>query len=294
MRQPRPLATRGAQRGPRACADAPRPRVCGVSAVAAGRGAQRGFEGELGRALQRGQFRLVYQPILRMPDGGPPQFEALLRWQHPRLGAVAPDSFIALAEDNGQILHIGDWVFRTAADECLRLRRASGQPVRIAVNVSPLQLASRSTLQLWVQYLQGIGLPAHALTLEITERVMTQRPDQVARHLRLLGDAGFRLALDDFGSGYSNLAMLGQFQLDTLKLDRSLTRCLAHSERHRTITTSIVEMAHQLRMKVVAEGVEGPAEATITSDLGCDYAQGYWYGMPLSSAQVAQRLADAA
>ncbi len=251
-------------------------------------------ECELGRALQRGQFRLVYQPILRLGGGGPPLFEALLRWEHPRLGAVSPESFIAMAEENGQILYIGDWVFRTAAAECLRLRRLTGQALRLSVNVSPLQLASRASLQLWIQHLQDIGLPAQALTLEITERVMSQQPRRVAEHLQLLAEAGFRIALDDFGSGYSNLAMLGQFQLDGLKLDRSLTRCLARSQRHRTITSSIVELAHQLQMQVVAEGVEEADDASITRALGCDFGQGYWFARPLSAQQVEQRLAAAA
>lgn len=251
-----------------------------------------GWQAELGLARQREQFSLVYQPICGMRDATPPAFEALLRWQHPVLGAVAPESFIALAEHSGLILDIGDWVFRTAADDCLRLRRTTGQPVRIAINVSALQLASRPAMRLWLHHLHDIGLPADALTLEITERVMSQRPQDMSEHLHELSAAGLCIALDDFGTGYSNLAMLGHAPLDVLKLDGSLIRCLADSPRHRAIARSMVDLAHQLGIQVVAEGVEQAAQAWISSEMGCDFAQGFWYGRPLALAQVERQLGE--
>ena len=273
-----PRAVAAAAAGARARAPAPAPR---------------GYEAELAGACRRGEFGLVYQPICSMRDAAAPAFEALLRWQHPVLGAVAPELFIATAERNGLILDIGDWVFRAAADECRRLRRATGLPVRIAVNVSALQLASRAALRLWLQHLDDIGLPAEALTLEITERVMSERPQDMFEHLRQLSEAGFGISLDDFGTGYSNLAMLGHAPLDLLKLDGSLTRCLPDSPRHRAIARAVVALAHQLGIQVVAEGVEQPAQARASSELGCDFAQGYWYGRPMSAAQVERQLSQA-
>ena len=255
-----------------------------------GRAAQRQLLDELRHAAHRGQLQLAYQPIHAMRGAAPHDFEALLRWRHPLLGEVAPERFIALAEHSGLILELGDWVFQAAAAECARLRAASGRAVRVGVNVSPLQLASRATVQLWLRHLQDIGLPADALTVEITERVMLRHPETVAGQLRLLAEAGVRIALDDFGTGYSNLAMLGQLPVHALKLDRSLTQGLVGSERHRTIARSIVGMAHGLRMEVVAEGVEQTEQAAITQELGCDFVQGYWYGRPLSPAQAEQWL----
>ncbi len=254
------------------------------------RGTQRQLLDELRHAAHRGQLRLAYQPIQSLRGTGAPDFEALLRWNHPLFGEIAPERFIALAEQSGLILDIGDWVFRTAAAECMRLRACSGRDVRIGVNVSPLQLGSRATMQLWLQHLRDLQLPADALTVEITERVMLRHPEAVAGQLRLLADAGVRIALDDFGVGYSNLAMLGQLPVHALKLDRSLIQALVASERHRTIAGSIVGMAHRLRMQVVAEGVEQTTQAAITHELGCDFAQGWWYGRPLSAARTEQWL----
>ncbi len=254
------------------------------------RGAQRQLLDELRHAAHRGQLRLAYQPIHSLRGTDTPGFEALLRWNHPRFGEVAPERFIPLAEHSGLILEIGDWVLRSAAAECKRLRACSGRAVRVGVNVSPLQLGSRATMQLWLHYLQDLGLPADALTVEITEQVMLRHPEAVAGQLRLLADAGVRIALDDFGVGYSNLAMLGQLPVHALKLDRSLTQGLVASERHRTIAGSIVGMAHRLRMQVVAEGVEQTTQAAITHELGCDFGQGWWYGRPLSAAQARQWL----
>ncbi len=251
----------------------------------------RDLEQELGCALARSQFRLVYQPIRGMRAAVAPAFEALLRWDHPVFGAVAPDRFIPLAERNGMILDIGDWVFRGAADACRRLRAECGQAVRVAVNVSALQLASRPVTRLWQSYLEQIGLPPDALTLEITEHVMSQQPELMLQHVAELGRAGFRFALDDFGTGYANLALLAQIPADCLKLDRSLTRRLPDSSRHRTIADSVIRLAHDLSMQVVAEGVESPAEAWITSEMGCDFAQGYWFGKPASAEHVARHLA---
>ncbi len=254
------------------------------------RGGQRQLVDELRHAAHRGQLRLAYQPIHSLRGAGAPDFEALLRWHHPLLGEVAPERFIALAEHSGLILEIGDWVLRTAAADCRRLRACSGRAVRVGVNVSPLQLGSRATMQLWLQHLRELELPADALTVEITERVMLRHPEAVAGQLRLLADAGVRIALDDFGVGYSKLAMLGQLPVHALKLDRSLTQALVASERHRTIAGSMVGMAHRLRMQVVAEGVEQTTQAAITQELGCDFAQGWWYGRPLSAAQTEQWL----
>ncbi|WP_297908205.1 EAL domain-containing protein [Thiomonas sp.] len=254
------------------------------------RGAQPDLMDELRLALRRGQLRLAYQPIHRMRGADPSSFEALLRWRHPVLGDVAPEHFIDLAERSGLILEIGDWAFRAAAAECRRLRATSGRAVHVAINVSPLQLSSRTTVQLWLRHLQDIDLPPDAISVEITERVMVRHPEAAAGQLRLLADAGVRIALDDFGVGYSNLAMLGQLPVHALKFDRSLTQALVDSERHRTIACSVVDMAHRLRMQVVAEGIERTAQAALTHEMGFDFGQGYWYGRPLSAAQAEQWL----
>ncbi len=255
---------------------------------------ERMLQHELRHALARDQFHLVYQPICSVEDGATRSFEALLRWEHPSLGSIEPQRFIGLAEDSGLILDIGDWVFRAAADECLRLRRGSASEVRVGVNVTQMQLASRPTTQLWVRYLHDIGLPCEAMTLEITERTVSRWPERVADHLAQLADSGLRISIDDFGTGYSNLAMLAQLRPHSLKLDASLVQGLAACERSRTIAHAVVSMAHRLHMQVVAEGIELPAQAHISRELGCDLGQGWWYSRPLSPAQLPRRLAAAA
>ncbi len=281
-------------RGPAAPGRGPARRPGIPGAARRGAAHARVLQHELRHALASGQFHLVYQPICSVEDGRTRSFEALLRWEHPILGSIEPQRFIGLAERSGLILDIGDWVFRAAAAECLRLRRSSGREVRIAVNVTQLQLASRPTTQLWVRHLQDIGLPCEAMTLEITERTMSQWPELVAGHLAQLAASGLRISIDDFGTGYSNLAMLAQLHPHSLKLDASLVRGLGACERSRTIAHAVVSMAHRLHMQVVAEGVEVPAQARISRELGCDLGQGWWYSRPLSPGQLLHSLAAAA
>ena len=238
---------------------------------------------ELRGALAAGQFRAYYQPIVNLATGRIIKAEALIRWQHPELGMVSPAQFIPLAEETGLIVEIGDWMFREAARQ-LKLWRASYSPgFQVSVNVSPVQLGNAldNSYQAWFGYLQELGLPGQAMTIEITEGLLLDAGIGVTDKLLEFRDAGIQAAIDDFGTGYSSLSYLKKFDIDYLKIDQSFVRDLETDQDDMALSEAIIVMAHKLGLKVIAEGVETETQRKLLTEAYCDYAQGYLFSKPV-------------
>ncbi|GAA0501920.1 putative bifunctional diguanylate cyclase/phosphodiesterase [Deinococcus depolymerans] len=237
------------------------------------------LETQLQGAAQRQELSLMYQPISDVDTGRWIAVEALLRWQHPQLGAVPPSTFIPVAERSGQIYQLGDWALQTALRET-QAARALWPEAHVNVNVSPVQLLMPDYAERVLQTLADLQVPPQLLTVEVTESSVMQDVDLACRHLRKLRDAGVRVALDDFGSGHSSLSLLTELPLDTVKLDRSFLREGAQATARGALLRNTIRLARDLHLSTVAEGVEDAAMLARLSDLGCDYAQGYHISRP--------------
>jgi diguanylate cyclase (GGDEF)-like protein/PAS domain S-box-containing protein len=249
--------------------------------------------GDLRRAAQQGELYLAYQPVVRVSDGEALKFEALMRWRHPAFGTVHPARFIPLAEETGLILELGDWVFRSAAQQALRWCELHGAPMQVSFNVSPLQLtADVDHTEQWGAHVRDIGLDPSRLVIEVTETVMLDNSPRIAQRLRELRRQGFQVAVDDFGTGVSNLAALSRIDVDYLKIDQSLVRRLPDDGRKLAICEAIVAMAHRLGIQVIAEGIETDEELERIRDIRCDFAQGYLYAQPQDEAHATQWLLE--
>ncbi|PZU09644.1 EAL domain-containing protein [Sphingomonas sp.] len=247
------------------------------------------MEDDLRDALRHEQLRLVYQPIVSTLSGEVTGFEALLRWQHPKRGPVSPADFIPVAEESGLIEQIGEWVLRTAAREAVAWPR----PVRLAVNVSPVQFAKPGWPAVVANALAVSGLEARRLELEITESVFMEGSDTIQATFKALKRLGIRFALDDFGTSYSSLGYLQTAPFDKIKIDQSFVRgaCIAGS-RNGAIIRAIVGLAEALELETTAEGVEAHDEIELIRSLGCSHIQGFVYGMPMTHDAVMDRLAN--
>jgi diguanylate cyclase (GGDEF)-like protein len=245
----------------------------------------------LRRAIERDEFFLHYQPQVDLRTRRIIGVEALIRWRHPELGLVPPGKFIPLAEENGLILPIGDWVLQAACRQGRAWQDAGLPPVTMAVNVSARQFRDAAWTDRVAQALQDSGLAARHLELELTESMLMQDPAQAAARMRQLQAMGIQLAIDDFGTGYSSLGALKRFPLARLKIDQSFVRDIAVDEDDKAIVMAIIAMARRLNLKVLAEGVEAEAQALFLHECGCDEAQGYHFGRPMPAAAVGELLA---
>ena len=250
---------------------------------------------DLCRAVDVRQFEIYYQPIVELATGRICKAEALLRWNHEGRGQILPLDFVPLAEDNGAIIDIGNWMFREAAQQLQRLRAQFQPDFSISLNASPVQLRSnRATPGSWFAVLAELGLPGDCITLELTEGVLRQTEDVAAPRLRLFREAGFKLAIDDFGVGFASLSQLRRFEVDYLKIDRSFIRELESNPNDQVLCEAIVAMAHKLGIQVIAEGVESADQQALLRAAGCDYAQGYLYAHPQPAAELELLLARTA
>jgi EAL domain-containing protein (putative c-di-GMP-specific phosphodiesterase class I) len=246
---------------------------------------------DLAVALESDQLRVVYQPVVELGSGRVVGFEALLRWDHPDLGCIAPDRFIPLAEESGLIKPIGRWVLDSACHAAVGWRERSNRTdLTIAVNVSARQLASSDLVSHVEDALADSGLPASALVLEMTESVLVEDPIATAGRLRQLHRLGIRLAIDDFGTGYSSLSYLRQFPVDILKIDQSFVSALTDAESVPALIHGLVELGHTLGMELVAEGIETSPQLTHLQAEGCQLGQGYLFSPPIDADAVGDLL----
>jgi diguanylate cyclase (GGDEF)-like protein/PAS domain S-box-containing protein len=235
----------------------------------------------LRRALERGEFRLVYQPRLSLLDGRISGVEALLRWHCEELGDIPPTVFIPLAEETGLILPIGEWVLREACMTLQRWRRNGLTEVGMSVNVSVLQFLRGRLPDALRAILAEIDVPAERIELEVTESMVMANAEQTIAVLRELKQIGVSLAIDDFGTGYSSLIYLKRLPIDTLKIDKEFVGDLTSDPDDEAITATVITMAHSLGLNVVAEGVETEEQLMYLREQGCDEIQGYWLSPPL-------------
>ncbi|MGM0455302.1 MAG: putative bifunctional diguanylate cyclase/phosphodiesterase [Cyanobacteriota bacterium] len=234
------------------------------------------LERELHLAVERQEFVLFYQPKLSIKTGKLSGLEALIRWNSPRLGRVSPQEFIALAEENGLIVPIGEWVLYEACRQIRRWQEQGFPPVAVAVNLSARQFLQTNLVQTVRQVLETTQVSPQYLEVEITETVAIQNVELTQVILQELREMGVRIALDDFGMGYSSLAYLKNFPLNALKIDRSFVRDVTTQSKDRAIASVIVALGRGLGMKIVAEGVETAEQMQLLFELDCDEIQGYW------------------
>ena len=245
----------------------------------------------LRQALGRDQLRLAYQPIVSLPDRRIVAVEALLRWQHPVRGRIPPDVFIPAAEENGLILPIGAWVLRQACEQLVRWRATgAADDLTVFVNLSARQFRDPTLATLIADILATTGVPAAQLGMELTESHLQDNPKTALDTLQTLKKLGVRLAMDDFGTGFSSLGELKRMPIDVLKIDRGFVEGLGAEPYDSAITTAIVAMAKALDVAVTAEGVETAAQLDELVELGCDRAQGYYFDQPLTPDQLLARL----
>ncbi len=240
---------------------------------------------ELRRAAERGELRLYYQPKVDISSARVTGAEALLRWEHPRLGLLAPGRFISIAEDTGLIVPIGRWVLRHACSQARQWAERHGLRLQVAVNLSPRQFRDQSLVADLDEILRETRLPPSQLELEITESLVMQQPEKAAVQMAQVRERGVGLAMDDFGTGYSSLGFLKRFPVTSVKIDRAFVRDLPHNADDVAICRAVIAMAHSLRLTVVAEGVESAEQAQFLGREGCEEYQGYFCSPPVPEAR---------
>jgi diguanylate cyclase (GGDEF)-like protein/PAS domain S-box-containing protein len=245
---------------------------------------------DLRNALRAGQFEVQYQPMLDLSSQRIVKAEALLRWHHPTLGLVDPARFIPLAEESGLINDIGDWVFREATQSSQRWSERFHAPFQISVNQSPIQFFHRSHGMDWSAHLRDHGLSGSSISIDISEELLMKASSNVTNQLLQYRDAGIQVALDDFGTGYSSMAYLQKFDIDYLKIDQSFVQRMTTSSGDSAIVRSIILMAHELGLKVIAEGIETIEQNDLLIAAGCDFGQGFLFSEAVSSDQFEQLL----
>jgi EAL domain-containing protein (putative c-di-GMP-specific phosphodiesterase class I) len=249
------------------------------------------LESELRRALERDEITLLYQPIVRLEDRSVAGFEALARWDHPKMGRISPLEFISIAEETGLIVDLGLFALdRTARQLAIWQRTVrTREPIFASVNVSSRQLLRHDLLHDLRTVLSRSSVARGTLKLELTESLVMENPEYAAQMLTRIRELGAGLALDDFGTGHSSLAYLQRFPFDTIKIDQSFVRTTPKGTRP-VLLRSIITLAHDLGMDVVAEGAETDSDAVELYQLGCEYAQGFAFGEPMTAEQARELL----
>ena len=247
------------------------------------------LETELRDAIDGELLSVHYQPVVRVADGTVESVEALVRWRHPSRGELGPDSFIPLAEETGLIVSLGALVLRSACAQGDRWNRGGTPSLRVAVNVSPIQLEHPGFPGMMAEALARSGLAPGRLVVEITESVLLERLDDAAYALGALKALGVGISVDDFGTGYSSFSYLKNLPVDTLKIDKEFVRGMEDSETAREIVGGIVGLAHRMNLTVVAEGVETAEQYYLLRSMDCDFAQGYLFGRPVPAHELEGR-----
>ena len=246
------------------------------------------LEADLQEAIERQEFYLNYQPIISLKTGQVVSFEALVRWRHPQRGFVPPVNFIPLAEETGLIIPLGEWVLSEACKQLSiwRSQFSNHGPLSMSVNLSGVQLESPDLLRSMDEILQSLSLSGSSLKLEITESILMHKGSAATALLEQLKARQIQLSIDDFGTGYSSLSYLQSLPIDTLKIDRSFVNGIERREKNLEITQTIINLAHSLKLDVVAEGVETQEQLDILRSLDCEYAQGYFFSRPIDEQAI--------
>lgn len=248
------------------------------------------IEGALRNAVDRGEFVLHYQPQVDLASGQIVGMEALVRWNHPELGMVPPGRFIPVAEETGLIVQIGAWVMRTAAAQNKAWQDAGFGRLRVAVNLSARQFGDPGLIEGIESVLADTGLDPECLEIELTESLFMSEATAAVELLHRMKSIGVNLSIDDFGTGYSSLSYLSRFPIDVLKIDRSFVADITHDANDAAIVTSIIALAHNLKLSVIAEGVETAEQLDYLRSQGCDEMQGYYFSRPLAAEDFEQLL----
>lgn len=247
---------------------------------------QLNLETDLRKAIDNNELFLCYQPQVDLADGRWIGLEALIRWQHPTLGLIPPDKFIPIAEETGLIEPIGHWVLHQACAQYGKWHALGFPKLRLAVNLSAHQFHRSYLVRSILQIVKATNFDPRYLELEVTESAAMHDVGFAIEVLQKLSHAGVQIAMDDFGTGYSSLSVLKHFPLDTIKIDRSFVMDLVDSPSDAAIASTIIALAKGLNFKVLAEGIETPEQVAVLSEMGCDYAQGYWYSRPLTVQHI--------
>ena len=240
-------------------------------------------------AIEARQFRLEYQPIVRPDDGRVQGFEALVRWDHPTRGTLMPDAFISVAEDVGLIRQIDRWVMREALAQLSAWHASTGDlSLRMSLNVSAVEFTEAQFIPDLMQALQDCQIAPHLLELEITEGIFLHPTPRIACIIEDIRNLGVRIALDDFGTGYSSLSYINKYPIDAIKIDKSFTADMCHRPKTMAVVRAIVSLATELKLSIVAEGVETAEQLAVLRDMSCSHAQGYFFSRSVSAADAAQ------
>ncbi len=247
---------------------------------------------DLVESLTQNDFELYYQPLFTIDNNTLVGAEALIRWHHPEKGMIPPDQFIAVAEQSGLINELGDWVLAQTCSQIKKFIDAGVPPMRVAVNISPVQFRHKDFLQHMLQILEQYDVSSDYIELEITEGAVMDNVDEAIKTMHSLHDAGFKLSIDDFGTGYSSLSYLKRFPIQKVKIDRSFISDLENDHDSKLITTAIIQMGHSLGLDVLAEGVETQTQLEFLKQEKCDFVQGYYTGRPMPAALFIENFAN--
>ncbi len=250
------------------------------------------MEANLRKALEQQQFRLYYQPKVSAKSGRLVGMEALVRWLHPEFGTIAPAEFIPIAEETGLIIQLGEWILREACNQVVQWRTQGLASLQVSVNLSPVQFRYQDLHKNLTTILEETGMDPMLLELEITESLLMNDVEETIVTLDKLKGLGLQISIDDFGIGYSSLNYLKRFPISTLKVDQSFVTDVTHDQDDAAIVRAIIALAHSLRLKTVAEGVEDASQLAVLQELGCDQIQGYYYSRPLPAAAFAEWVAN--
>jgi diguanylate cyclase (GGDEF)-like protein len=244
------------------------------------------LENALDGALERGEFCVYYQPLIHLRSGQIVALEALIRWQHPEWGLISPDKFIPIAEANGLIIPIGEWVLRTACAQNQAWQKAGFLPLRMSVNLSARQFEQANLVEVVSQVLKETGLAASDLELEVTESFLMGDIQRSVHTLKQLRELGVSVALDDFGTGYSSLNYLNRFPVNMLKIDRSFIQDITSNPDSAAISDAIIALAQSLNLSITAEGIETQEQLNYLQGKGCNEGQGYYFSRPVPAAVI--------
>ncbi|MDH5680673.1 MAG: EAL domain-containing protein, partial [Spirochaetota bacterium] len=243
------------------------------------------LESDMHKALSNGEFKVYYQPKISLKTGFIVGMEALIRWQHPKNGLVSPAHFIPMAEENGLIIPIGEWVLNVACKQAKLWQEAGHGSLKLSVNLSARQFQLQNLVEIIESALENSGLDSSFLELEITETDIMKNVESAIQTLKRINDMGVHISIDDFGTGYSSLSYLKRFPLDALKVDQSFIRGMEEDEDSKAIVKAIISMSQSLNLKIVAEGVENLDQLSYLHDEQCDEAQGYYFSPPVPASE---------